>query len=56
MTSILVDLGLSAKIAKIAKICIQQKYPAIQVCGKSWVEIKHYSIAYFDRITAFEVL
>ena len=23
---------------------------------QSWVEIEHYSVAYFDRITAFEAL
>ena len=23
---------------------------------QSWVEIEHYSVAYFDRFTAFEVL
>ena len=23
---------------------------------QSWVEIKHYSVAYFDRVTAFKVL
>ena len=43
MTSILVDLGLSVKIAKI---CIQRKYPAIQYVAVL-IEIKHYSIAYF---------
>ena len=26
------------------------------IMGQSWVEIEHYSVAYFDCVTAFEVL
>ena len=48
----------AVKLLRLAsKMTLQQLCIYIYICmWQSQVEIKHYSVAYFDRVTAFEVL
>ena len=46
----------SSFVASLSAPQVERKRCAISNMWQSQVEIEHYSVAYFDRITTFEVL